>query len=259
LAESPLSADPKSRFTSRVGNYVRYRPSYPGALLKVLHEAWGLTPETVIADIGSGTGLLSRLFLENGNGVFGIEPNAAMREAGEEYLAGFSRFHSLEGAAEATPLAKASVDAVVAGQAFHWFDPAAARAEFQRILRRGGWVALISNERLTEPSDFLQDYERLLQKFASEYGRVREMYPNREKIGRFFGHADFRADRVDNGQLLDFDGLRGRLLSSSYAPDKGHPLHEAMLEELARIFDEHQTEGRVKFEYETRTYSGRLD
>ena len=238
---------------------MRYRPSYPGALLKLLHEAWGLTPATVIGDIGSGTGLLSRLFLENGNEVFGIEPNAAMRMAGEEYLAGFAQFHSLEGAAEATTLADARVDAVVAGQAFHWFDPVAARAEFQRILRRDGWVALISNERLTQPSGFLQDYERLLQKFASEYGRVREMYPNREKIGRFFGHADFRDDRIENGQLLDFDGLRGRLLSSSYAPDKGHPQHEAMLEELARIFDEHQSEGRVKFEYETRVYSGRLD
>ena len=134
MAELSSSDEPKSRFTSRVENYVRYRPRYPDALLELLHQAWGLTPETVIADVGSGTGLLSRLFLENGNEVFGIEPNAAMREAGEEYLAGFPRFHSLAGAAEATTLADASMDAVVAGQAFHWFEPVAARAEFQRIL-----------------------------------------------------------------------------------------------------------------------------
>jgi SAM-dependent methyltransferase len=260
LAEPQSSTEPKSRFTSRVGNYVRYRPGYPAALLKLLGGAWGLSPETVIADVGSGTGLLSRLFLENGNRVFGIEPNAAMRGAGEEFLAGFRgfQFHSLAGSAEATTLPDAGVDAVVAGQAFHWFEPVAARAEFRRILRSDGWVALIWNERLTEASAFSREYEQLLQKFGTDYGRVRETYPNREKMTRFFGHADFREDRLENGQVMDYEGLRGRLLSSSYVPDKGHPQHEAMLEELTRIFDEHRTEGRVKFEYETRVYSGRL-
>jgi SAM-dependent methyltransferase len=258
LVEQPSSAEPKSRFTSRVENYVRYRPGYPGALLELLRGAWGLTPQTLIADLGSGTGLLSRLFLENGNEVFGIEPNAAMRKAGAEYLSGFPRFHSLEGAAEAIPLPEASVDAVVAGQAFHWFEPVAARAEFQRILRCDGWVALIWNERLTKASPFSREYERLLQKFGTDYRRVREMYPTRDKINRFFGHPDFREDQLENAQVMDDEGLRGRLLSSSYAPDQGHPRHPAMIEELARIFGEHQAEGRVKFEYKTRVYSGRL-
>jgi len=260
LAEPESSAEPKSRFTSRVGNYVRYRPGYPAALLELLRGPWGLSRETVIADVGSGTGLLSRLFLANGNEVFGIEPNAAMREAGEAYLAEFRgfRFHSVPGSAEATTLPDASVDAVVAGQAFHWFEPVATRAEFRRVLRREGWLALIWNERRLEGSDFLQEYERLLQEFGTDYGRVRETYPTREKMTRFFERADFREDQIENGQLIDFDGLRGRLLSASYAPDKGHPRHEAMLAGLARIFDERQTEGRVKFEYDTRVYSGRL-
>lgn len=257
---SSSSAEPKSRFTSRVENYVRYRPGYPGALLEPLRSAWGLSPDTVIADVGSGTGLLSRLFLENGNEVFGVEPNAAMREAGEGYLAEFLKFqfHSVAGSAEATALADASVDAVVAGQAFHWFEPVAARTEFQRILRADGWVALIWNERLTEASAFSREYERLLQKFGTDYDRVRETYPTRDKMTRFFGHADFREDRLENAQVMDYEGLRGRLLSSSYAPDKGHPQHEVMIADLARIFGEHHTEGCVKFEYETRAYSGRL-
>jgi len=261
LSQSRSSAaEPKSRFPSRVGNYVRYRPGYPAALLELLRGAWGLSPDTVIADVGSGTGLLSRLFLENGNEVFGIEPNAAMREAGEAYLAEFPgfQFHSVTGSAEAATLPGPSVDAVVAGQAFHWFEPVAARGEFQRILRRGGWVALIWNERQTESSAFLQEYERLLQKFGTDYGRVRESYPNREKMSRFFLRSDFREDRVENSQVMDGQGLRGRLLSSSYAPDQGHPQHEAMLQELARIFDKNQIEDRVKFEYQTRVYSGRL-
>ncbi|MGA8104647.1 MAG: class I SAM-dependent methyltransferase [Candidatus Acidiferrales bacterium] len=260
MTETPWGAEPKSRFTTRVGNYVRYRPGYPAVLLDLLHEAWGLTPETVIADVGSGTGLLSRLFLENGNEVFGIEPNAAMREGGEAYLAQFRefRFHSVTGSAEGTTLPDASVDAVVAGQAFHWFEPVAARAEFQRILRRDGWVALIWNDRMKEASAFSRDYERLLQKFASEYGRVRATYPTRDKMTRFFGPTDFREDCVENGRLVDYEGLRGALLSSSYAPDQGHPQHAAMIEQLARIFDQHHREGRVKVGYQTRMYSGRL-
>ena len=256
----PSSAESKSRFTSRVENYLRYRPGYPGALLELLRRAWGLSPGTVIADAGSGTGLLSRLFLENGNEVFGIEPNAAMREAGERFLEEFQGFpfHSVAGSAEATTLAEASVDAVVAGQAFHWFEPAETRTEFQRILRADGWVALIWNERVTEASAFSREYERLLQKFGTDYGRVRETYPTRDKMARFFGHADFREDRLENAQVMDYEGLRGRLLSSSYAPDKGHPQHQAMIEELARIFGQHHTQGSVKFECQTRAYSGRL-
>src|ERR1700732_4152215 len=132
-------ADSKQRFSNRVADYVRYRPGYPAEVLTLLRTQCGLKSGHVIADIGSGTGFLSELFLKNGNRVYGIEPNEAMRQAGEEYLASYDGFASINGSAEATTLDDASIDFVSAGQAFHWFEPVVARHEFRRILKPEGW------------------------------------------------------------------------------------------------------------------------
>ena len=171
---------PTVRFSTRVENYVRYRPGYPDAVLAWLRAECDLTPAAVVADIGSGTGKLAELFLRNGNRVFGVEPNREMREAGEGMLAGFPNFVSVDGAAEATTLPAASVDFVTAGQAFHWFDRQTARREFARILKPGGWVVLVWNERRSD-SPFLRDYEALLREFASEYEQVPPPEPERRR------------------------------------------------------------------------------
>ena len=147
--------DPTQRFTSRVEHYVRYRPSYPRDLLDLLETRCGLSSASVVADVGSGTGILSELFLENGNRVIGIEPNKEMREAAERRLRRHPRFTSVAGTAEATTLDDASADFVAAGQAFHWFDPERARTEFSRILKPGGWVVLAWNLRRKEATPFL--------------------------------------------------------------------------------------------------------
>src|SRR5689334_15561560 len=132
--------DPTLRFSNRVDNYSKYRPTYPSAVLDLLAAECGLTSNALIADIGSGTGLLAELFLTNGNRVVGVEPNREMRAAGERLLANAPGFTSVDGTAEATTLAAGSVDFVTAGQAFHWFDRALARVEFARILKPEGWV-----------------------------------------------------------------------------------------------------------------------
>ena len=199
-------ADAKQRFSNRVADYVRYRPSYPPALLDRLRSECGLRAESVIADIGSGTGLLSELFLKNGNRVFGVEPNEAMRLAGEEYLASYDGFVSVNGSAEATTLDDASVNFVTAGQAFHWFDQNAARAEFLRILKPAGWVVVIWNERLTDASPFVREYEDLLRKFGTDYASVKESYPSEEHMRDFFGAGaagDYRD--TDLGQKAKLD------------------------------------------------------
>jgi len=243
-----------------VADYVRYRPGYPPGILELLRAECELTPESVIADVGSGTGILTKLFLENGNFVYGIEPNAAMREAGEEFLAGYPAFRSVAAPAEATTLPDASVDFAVAAQAFHWFDPPAARAEFARILRPGGWVVVIWNERKKDLGPFAEAYERLLRAYGTDYDKVSETYPEPERMAAFFGAGSFRHRAFLNEQLMDFDALRGRLLSSSYSPGPGHPNHAPMLAELRRIFDQHvdAVSGRVRFEYLTHVYYGRL-
>lgn len=251
--------DPTHRFSNRVKNYVLYRPAYPFGVLDVLTSKAGLVSGSVVADIGSGTGILTRLFLDNGNEVFAVEPNREMRMAAEEDLAGRSGFHSVDGQAEATGLEPASVDFVTAGQAFHWFEREGARTEFARILTPRGWVVLIWNHRLAETSRFARDYEELLLTYGTDYREVghRNVVTSGE-LATFFGHDRFFFERLPNQQVFDWPGLRGRLLSSSYVPAPGAPRHEAMLDALEALFRRHQQDGTVRFEYATEIYLGRL-
>jgi SAM-dependent methyltransferase len=253
-------SNPTDRFGNRVADYVATRPGYPPAVLDILRGAAGLMPtlDFAVADIGSGTGLSTIPFLENGNLVFGVEPNREMRLAAEDLLAGWPNFCSVAGTAEATTLPDTSVDLVVAGQAFHWFDPPRARVEFRRILRLGGSVALMWNTRRLDTSPFLRAYEALLQRFGTDYREVVHTNVDQATLARFFGPGRFKALKVDNEQLFDREGLRGRLRSSSYTPTPGHPNFEPMMAELDRLFDTFNESARVRFEYDTEVYVGRL-
>jgi SAM-dependent methyltransferase len=250
--------DAKQRFSNRVADYVRYRPGYPPAVLDVLRTECGLRPGHVVADIGSGTGFLGELFLKNGNRVFGVEPNTEMRQVGEEYLASYDGFSSIEGCAEATTLGDSSVDFVTAGQAFHWFDPNAARIEFMRILKPAGLVVIAWHDRRMEEKNLTREYEELLERFGIDYKRVKDAYPETHHIRSFFGGDNFHSRDLPNEQVLDWDGLRGRLRSSSFAPTEDHSNYASMMAELDRIFRAHQKDGRVRMEYFTRIYFGQL-
>ncbi len=251
-------ADAKQRFSNRVADYVRYRPGYPAAVLAALREDCSLRPGHVVADIGSGTGFLSELFLKNGNRVYGVEPNEAMRQAGEEYLASYDGFVSCSGSAESAPLDDGSIDFVTSGQAFHWFEPNAARSEFIRVLKPAGWVVVLWNERLTDTTPFLRDFEAFLRKFGTDYSRVNESYPRSEQMHAFFQHRAYREQQIPNLQVFDFEGLAGRVRSSSYMPAQDHPDCAPMMAELQIIFRAHQQEGSVRMEYLTRLYYGQL-
>src|SRR5579862_6117683 len=250
--------DSTQRFSSRVENYVRYRPGYPPAVLDLLKNECGLSPASVIADIASGTGIFTRMLLENGNRVLGVEPNADMRQAGEEFLRAYSRFTSVTGSAEATTLPDDSVDMVTAAQAAHWFDREKAHREFVRICRPGGWTVLLWNERRVGSTPFLRDYEQLLLEYGTDYQDVRSERTT-EQIQTFFAPSRFEVRSFDYSQDFDYAALQGRLLSSSYTPQAGDGRHKPMLSGLRRIFDAHQVNDRVRFEYDTRVYYGRLE
>jgi SAM-dependent methyltransferase len=251
--------DVTQRFSSRVENYIKYRPGYPNGVVETLRSECGLTADSIVADVGSGTGILSEMFLRNGDAVYGIEPNREMREAAERLLKDYPRFRSVAARAEETTLDDAGVDFVTAGQAFHWFDREKTRGEFSRILKPRGWVALIWNERVTTTTQFLVAYEQLLKDYSTDYEQVDHRRIDDEVIRDFFGSDDFWLKQFKNIQVFNYEGLKGRLLSSSYAPEEGLPNYEPMLAELERIFQTYQDEGRIVFEYVTQMYYGQLN
>lgn len=248
-----VASDATTRFSNRVADYVRYRPGYPPVVLEFLAQTCGLTPQSVIADVGSGTGLLSRLFLDNGNRVYAVEPNGEMRAAAEQLLAGYPNFTSVPARAEATTLPAVSVDFVTAGQSFHWFDHHLARREFQRILRPAGWIALVWNDRQTDTTPFLREYERLLRAHATDYTAVNHAQYGLPDFQRIFGQGVQRVT-FDNVQRFDLNGVMGRLMSSSYAPLPGHPNYEPLMDGLRAAFDRYNEGGVVEFLYTTELY-----
>ncbi len=250
--------DPTKRFSSRVDHYSQYRPRYPQDVILTLQVECSLTSGSPVADIGSGTGFLSEMFLQNGNPVSAVEPNPEMREAGEKLLGRFPGFRSIDGRAEATNLPEASADFVVTGQAFHWFEVDKSRREFIRILRPGGTGMIVWNERETGSTPFLKSYEELLQRYAPDYRQFnfKEIY--NVSVADFFGKNGFQSKTFRNQQEFDLVGTKGRLLSSSYTPEAGHPNHIPMLDALSEAFQKHQVGGRVAFIYTTRMYYGRL-
>jgi SAM-dependent methyltransferase len=249
--------DPVKRFSNRADNYARYRPGYPVDVIELLKSDCGLKETSIIADVGSGTGILSKLFLENGNMVFGVEPNAAMRLFAERQLQGFENFSSVDATAEATGLDEGSVDFITAGQAFHWFERDKAKREFARILKPRRWVVLIWNERRLDSTPFLRDYENLLLRYGTDYETVRHEKVAGE-LAQFFAPEIFQLKDFENVQHFDLESLKGRVLSASYTPEPGHRDFEPMLTKLEEVFNEHERHGTVSFEYETRVYYGHL-
>ncbi|HEX8250023.1 MAG TPA: class I SAM-dependent methyltransferase [Pyrinomonadaceae bacterium] len=245
------------RFSNRVENYVKYRPTYPPEVLRFLQSELNLQIDSVIADVGSGTGISTKIFLENGNIVYGVEPNAAMRAAAEDFLKNFPNFKSIDGTSENTTLSDNSIDFVTAAQAFHWFDAKKARKEFKRILKPAGCVVLIWNERQIDTNEFLREYEKFLLEFGTDYAKVRHDYLPKEKLGDFFPNG-FQSATFKNSQIFDFEGLKGRVLSSSYMPSERDARYAEMTKSLSGIFTKHSENGRIAVLYDTNVYYGKL-
>jgi ubiquinone/menaquinone biosynthesis C-methylase UbiE len=254
-----VGRDSAARFSDRAEDYAKYRPHYSPEVVQALHQVCALTPGHVIADVGCGPGLLAEIFLENGNRAIGVEPNREMRIAGERYLTGHSRFNMIDGSAEVTTLPDASIDFVIAGQAFHWFRPAETRAEFARILKPGGWAVLVWHDRNTESTPFLRAYDDFIRRHSTDYEQIAHKYvASYGALERFFAPNEMKIIQQSSYQRLDLDGLSGRLLSSSYIPKSGEP-YQAMLRELPQFFSAHAEDGCVLLEYDTKIYYGHLD
>jgi SAM-dependent methyltransferase len=253
-----MHALPTERFSSRVERYLKYRPHYPKEIISALREHTGLAPNHIIADIGSGTGFSAELCLDNGNFIYGIEPNKPMREAGDHYLRTYKNFRSIDGTAEKTGLEDHSIDYIIAGQAFHWFKFDEAYKEFQGILRPNGWLVILWNDRQTDTTPFLIDYEQLLLDFGTDYTEINHRNIDSQKVRDFFRGKPIMELRFNNVQVLDYNGVEGRLLSSSYVPNIGDPKYDAMLERLHAIFSKHAQNRHIDMRYTTLLYVGQL-
>lgn len=248
---------PTERFGDRVENYAKYRPDYPAAMLE--HLAKSVPVPARVADIGSGTGILTGQLLKVGYEVFAVEPNGPMAETAERSLGRFPGFHRVPGTAEATTLAAGSVDLITCAQSFHWFDQEKTRFEFSRILRASAPVAIIWNERLDDASDFQRGYESILQRLVPEYPKVVHRQVTLEQIQAFFGPRPVQFFTFPHPQFLDKESLLGRVLSSSYVPNVGEPGNAEVMSAVTDLFDRYQTNRHVRMEYETRLYWGRFD
>lgn len=253
--DSWLSGRFTDRFSRKAEVYSKYRPSYPTKILEILGIEIGFTSDKIVADIGSGTGILSKIFLDNGNFVYGIEPNNQMRSFAEKNLACFRKFVSLNRLAERTGLPDSSVDLVTAGQALHWFDRDLARTEFARILKKKtGCVMIIYNERKKKDAT-MDDYDSLVDRHAakSETPDVDSEY-----LTNFFAHKDYKEFTVPNEQALDYDGLVGRATSASYLPSKGEPGFDVLEKDVTELFNRYAQNGKITLRYETIIFLGQI-
>ncbi len=259
MFDKKFKQDPKTRFSSRVDRYIKYRPGYPQEVIKFLKEKKILSNHSIIADIGSGTGILSEIFLKKGNKVYGIEPNGDMRAAAEKLLDKYSNFISIDGSAEDTNLKTNSIDIITVGQAFHWFNLEKTRKEFFRILKSDGWVVLIWNRRKKRTNEFLKEYEKFLLKYGTDYKAIEK---SKLEFGKFFGGSESNKEYFkvyyDNFQVFDYNGLEGRLLSTSYIPLEDNPKFNDMLFDLKQLFEKFEKDGLIKFEYDTEIIYGQI-
>ncbi len=253
-----MISNPTQRFTGRVESYRRFRPSYPPGLADLLRRACSLTPDSVIADIAAGTGLLTEVFLAAGFRVIAVEPNAEMRDACTELTRDFPQLRMAEGTAEETGLREHSVDLITVAQAMHWFEQERARAEFVRILKPGGWCAVLYNNRPPGGDAFHEGYEHLLHEFGIDYSTVKQQHIGRKRLAAFFAPSPMECAVLPNEQSFDLEGLEGRVFSSSYMPQSGHPRFEAMREATRSLFERTQIDGHVTMRHDCVVCWGRL-
>ncbi|MGE5859717.1 MAG: class I SAM-dependent methyltransferase [Ignavibacteria bacterium] len=250
-------SDPTKRFSSRVNNYIKYRPGYPPEIINFLKAELAVDQNKIVADLGSGTGILTELLLKNKYFVYAVEPNAEMRQAAERMLNSYPNFRSIDGSAEKTGLEANSIDLIAAAPAFHWFEINKAKEEFIRIIKKGGWIVLLWNTRVNDASPFMTTYENFLLEHSIDYVKVSHTNIDESKLRNFFT-SGYNTKQFSNTQVFDFESLKGRVLSSSYMPGENESTYESMLNALKRVFHKYNKNGFVEFVYKTEMYFGRL-
>jgi SAM-dependent methyltransferase len=256
--EAAFHVNPTTRFSGRVEAYRRYRSRYSREIIPLLEERCDLKRESVIADIGAGTGMLAELFLENGNSVFAVEPNAEMRAACQELAPIYPRLTCIDGAAGESGLPDHSVDFVTAGRALHWFDQINARREFLRILRTDGWVVLASLGPRRRPEAVNREYQTILREHGLDYARLRDRYDADSSASRLFASCEFQKIEFTERKEMTYEELEGHALSLSVTPQPSDPRFPAMQEALRGYFARHESGGKMQMPMNCTIHFGHL-
>jgi ubiquinone/menaquinone biosynthesis C-methylase UbiE len=259
INEARVIPNPTERFTGRVESYRRYRPGYPAEVVETMRRACRLRDDAHVADIAAGTGLLTEVLLAAGFEVTAVEPNDEMRASCATLEASYSKLRCVAGTAEATGLPNASVDLITVAQAMHWFDQERAKAEFARILKPGGWCAVLYNNRRLSGDAFHDGYESLLRAFGVDYLAVKGQHMGRKRLAAFFAPAPMGCSTFENAQSFDYAGLEGRILSSSYMPQPGQPRFAEMQAAARRLFAETQHDGAVTMVHDCAVCFGEIN
>ncbi|MDR1536809.1 MAG: class I SAM-dependent methyltransferase [Clostridiales bacterium] len=248
------ATDSKERFSDRAKVYARHRPDYPDEAVRLILES---SEDGPAADIGSGTGKLTKMLLPSGRQIYAVEPNPMMRCEAEAELSKFPNFHSVCASAEETTLPDNFAALIVAAQAFHWFDKEKCKKEFRRISTSAGVAALIWNQADACASDFMRSYLDAADIYSGDYPKHHHDLTNLKQFELFFD-GNFTSRLLAWSAPINFEGLWGRALSSSYAPVEGHPHYEPLKASLEEIFSKHQKSGFVTYEYKTLVVLGKL-
>jgi SAM-dependent methyltransferase len=249
-----MTQDNTQRFTNKSDNYVKYRPHYPKEIIPFLVKTIGLTQQFAIADLGSGTGISTELFINNGNRVYAIEPNRDMRQAAEVFFKGNPLFKSVDATAENTTLDAHSIDLILAGQAFHWFDKSKTKEEARRILKPNHYFVVLYNDRDTD-TPFQYGYENVLNEYQLIYDKIKE----REiALKQFFSPSGYDVKQFKHSRLLDLEGVLGLFKSSSYIPEKSDKRYPFVMEKITKVFNANAKNGLAELAYKSTLYYGRL-
>jgi SAM-dependent methyltransferase len=243
-------------FSAKAADYIASRPDYPTSLFDVLRNTCKVSVGAFVADIGAGTGLLTKGLLQQGFRVVAIEPNASMRKICDQLLEKYKKYQSADGSAEAIPLEALSVDLITSAQAFHWFEADKAKAEFLRVLRPLGQVALIWNDRVLE--DMLHvELDKLFTEFGGPKRAVLVAHKKRVDVSKFFGTTVPIEFSWPHEQSLNQAGLESLAFSRSYMPERNSPAGREISHRVSRIFKSHVKTGLVTVRYTTIVMIGR--
>ncbi len=240
-------------YSSKAEKYARYRWSYAPEAIQTILDVTGITAESVVADIGAGTGILTQEFVGQVKRIFAVEPNPEMRAIATRKLAQYPSCQVVDGRSEATTLADNSIDLITAAQAIHWFDPQAAKKEFHRILKPAGWLAICRNYGTDhELGEALQDV------YPVETDTETLMIGKSQPRSFYFEDGEYRRQEYPFKIQVTWEEFFGGVSTASFAPDEGSLLYAEFENGVRKVFDRFSSEGLILQQGVTELYLGQI-